>query len=346
MSDVWLRINAQRDLRENIRSAIKAAGMTQRAAADAAQMKYTRLSTCLNNNAWIRQEEVEALGAALQVSAADLLGDSIYAGDPRSKDFSHRPDWYFEAHEQKYRKKLEAEIQKPRAHRLRRALCCVCGAMTRVNQAEIDLADRDDARLAQYDDPGILPGYSIENRLAGRRMWLAVCSTCGVATDHALLNDIPTHSGPDALEKYLPGPSADDNARVERDELVRRMEGFGVEVHWRPIGTKKFRRDHYVPAVSVEWDESKSVWRVEVNPEHTPTLQLGSLRGVWEVIALNKTEWWTEAGMHPGQRAVTGPNDRAFERAVDGLVEEIHSAAPAVLTSIVLAQNDADEPRA
>ena len=57
MGDHWVRINGQYELRENLRAAIRAAGISRAEAARRAEMKYSRLTAGLNGSTWLRRGE-------------------------------------------------------------------------------------------------------------------------------------------------------------------------------------------------------------------------------------------------------------------------------------------------
>lgn len=307
----------QAELRDTIRACAADREMPARVLATALDVKTEVVHALLGGYRQWWLEAVEVMADLFEMSVDELVGDGTMplpkAQIKRGRQAAPVPAT----------KELPGKI---------RALCCTCGTMTRVKRSDVQRDEGDPAQRQRVLGETFASSYRHDLRLAGRAMYPTWCETCKTETAHALLRD-HWKKDRDWIETHVQQPSVDDVARRDRDALVRRMEGFGVEFHWRPLADAKWREKHFTPVLGAEWDASKSVWRVEINPEYAPTFQLDCLEEAWEAIALNKTDWWptdAETG------AWLAPRRRSTEVAIDGLIDEIHNAAPAVLTSIVL----------
>lgn len=314
----------QAELRGMVKACAADREMPARVLAAALDVKTEVVHALLAGNRQWWYEAVETMADLFEMSVDELVGDGV---TPKRRADIKRG--------RQARAIPASEVVKGKV----RALCCACGTMRRIDVADLRRDQADPARQSPGEVSLSLRWHTVD-RLTGRAMNLAECATCQVERPHAVIVDNLTKEQATRTEaSQQHRQSADDKARIERDDLVRRMEGFGVEIHWRPIGTDpRWLEKHGAPAIiGGEWDESKSVWWVEINPQYPPSIQLGPLRKLWKAIALDEDDYWPTSRE---QGAWVPLHQRAVETALDGLIDEIHNAAPAVLTSIVLDTND------
>lgn len=293
MSKYWMRINGQVELRENVRKAIKQAGLTQHQAATMAGMKYARLVGCLGKNSWWDLREVYAIGKVVKVPAHELIGDSIFKGDPREQEFNFAP-----SSSSRSTRGVPPKIPAVQGCR-ERAICCSCGTL----------------RLWATNTQGSTYLGDLEPH--GRMLKDLACATCGESTRHALLRD-GAHK--DVAEEQDRAPSASARACRERDAFVQRMRGFNVEVTFRRI--KPLKSADKAPVVDLEYDHSKSQWRFEVNEAAPALVQLEVLRRTWSEVATGEfSEGVTWDPQESGIWAYASQN--GWGEATDELVSDL-----------------------
>lgn len=290
MAQTWILMNGQRDLRANIRSAIGALGITQRRAAELAEMKYSALVQGLAGNRWLARPEVERLAAVLDADCTSLMGESIFKEAATINEFDYRPP--------EFGGSAPIDTSEPLDPRRRRALCCECGTL-RI------CADRSEIRDNVRKD--------------GRRMLGHLeCVTCNEITRHALLRD---HDGEyaHAAEEVDHRPSRSRQAARELATLVRRVESFNVDVHIVREATSK-------KAIYYEYDESKSRWRIELNDVAPSEMLLTGLSHCWRSIATG--EWGEHVTWDPAEGTAWSIRDGGWSTVTDNLIEDIQRFGP------------------
>jgi len=309
MSDYWVRLNGQYELRENLRAAIRAAGISRAEAARRAEMKYSRLTAGLNGSTWLRREEAETLCAVLGITIEAVLGNSIFKGSPNEAEFDHQPPWSY------LRRSERANAQRTTVEIRGRALCCQCGGLTRVTKAL----------------PGFVPEGPDDDGLSrGRRLVANLeCETCRETTPHALLR-VGTSDPAEAANR---APTCEQSARREREALIQRLAEFGVEVHFR-AQRKKDRAKGYVTAY--EYDESKHCWRIEVDPNAPTRVQVDVISECWRHIS--EDDHGSDVDWNPREGVISTGSSKAWDRATDELLDDI--------TRVLSAERDSLRARA
>jgi hypothetical protein len=259
MADIWTRLNGQHELRENLRVAIRTAGMTQVEAARRSGVKYSRLTAGLRGSVWLRRDDVGAICDSLGTTVEAILGNSIFKGDPRSTAFDHRPpDHVLHRNARASARRMDVRVSE-------RAICCQCGGLSQVADRAL---------------PAFVPdGPDSVGMHRGRRLLASLeCQTCRARTTHALMR----LGGTDPSELDNRTPTQEEVARHERDALIRRLAEFNVEVHFRSR-RRKNRADGYL--CKYEYDESKSIWRIEIDPNAPARVQVSALSDCWRAIS-------------------------------------------------------------
>jgi hypothetical protein len=310
---------AQKTLRENIRTALADRGLKYRALAEVLDMPVAHVGNRMSAQWWHRHE-VEALATFSDMGRDELLGDSLYKGDPEIR--RRRIAELDAAREQRVAEKKAAS--EARRHSFR-ALCCDCGSLNLV-----DTRDMTDAWL----------GDNSHEALKGRWVGTYACGQCGKETRHAVLKNTAAR---DDLEDVLRKKTAEQKAREKVTALVTRLVGFNIDVHYRSLGKRKYRMKNGTPVGSVEYDESKSQWRVELNHEVPAIAQLPVLEEIWRVISTDDQEWWSdiEGGREAGAWVFDGPGVSSWPAVADALVEEIGRALDVEHTKLILEARDA-----
>ncbi|MCD4525250.1 helix-turn-helix domain-containing protein [Nocardioides sp. cx-173] len=290
-------MNGQEELRANLRAAIKEAGLTQSGAAAAAGVTYTHLTGGLKGDNWLKREAVEALAKVLGTGSADLMGGSIFKEQrDRYAAFDRAPDSVLAWRQEQEAAQTQrlADLAEGRT----RALCCECGAL------------RTCTTRGLYPTPeNSSPGPH------GRFIRTLHCSSCDAQTVHAILR---ADEDRDCAEKWDAAPTASDLGRKELDELIQRVTSFGVDIHLRPRG-KKQRAQEY--ACLYEYDESKSQWRIEVDPNIPVRAQIELLDYAWRSIAMND---FGDVQWNPKQDGtVLKPSDSGWAQATDDLMSDL-----------------------
>lgn len=285
---VWVRINAQLELRENIRTSAKERRLTQRQLADGARIKFTRLTTCLNQPGWLTKDEVEAIARVLEMSVDELLGGSIFKGDPREQTFNFRPLAHGGA--------PLAEQAPPPAER-KRAMCCVCGAL----------------RFWSTVGTSFVPDLEPQARMLRD----LTCATCREVTRHALLKANDEYR--DTAERSDYAPTRGEQTQRAVQDLIERITSFNGDVAFRVFGegTKDVP-----PTVAYKWDESKSRWRFEINPCAPAAVQLSALREAWKDVASGQFEG---VDWDPRRGVSIRPGASSWSTAVDDLIRDLQT---------------------
>lgn len=286
----WVRHNGQQDIRDNLTTLLADAGMTRAALCREADVPYGRLTAAMASNGWFYEADVEAIANVLDVSLDELRGGSLWRDQhDRYVEFDHRPGTDPNA-------RTDDELE---ADNLARAICCECGTLRIVRAGFVGRA----ASLFR-NDPG-------QPRLVER----TTCKTCDAETKHAVLNNAEDRN---ADEDQNHQPNAAVRARLELAELVDRLAGFNVDVHFRSCG-KKRREEGYV--WSYKYDESKSRWRIEIDPNLPPRAQVLCINRLWSQIAVDEfdgIDW------DPRETGVMGcAGSGTWESATDDLLDDI-----------------------
>jgi hypothetical protein len=307
----------QRELRDNIRTIVKDRGLKYRAIAEVLDLPVTKVNNMFHGQWWSR-EQVEAVAEFLEIEADEIIGESIFqdqvaainAKERAEEDARHR------ALIASAREKMQEEAENERAERQdsQRALCCKCGALRLVRKGY----GRNP--VSDLSDP------YINERGRGRTTVDLKCKHCNEITRHAVLRDGDAHA--DRAEHRE--PTAEQKARTDRDRLVERLTGFNIDVTYRALGRPKYRAQHGTPVVALEYDESKSQWRIELNPDVTPSVQLPVLQRAWDVVASDDQDFW-EGDLSPETGCWMFPRASDWDGAIDGLIDEIQAEATTVL---------------
>jgi len=297
VSLIWVRINGQAEMRENVRRELKASPLTQRKAADLAGMKYTRLTAFLAEQTWWSREDLERITSVLlatgrKVTMEGLQGGSIFRDDPWSKlkAFQYRPDRGQETTDDPTSTDVEVGVEV-------RALCCTCGRLRKVD-------------VINGDSP-----TDGEDEL--RWVLELQCLTCDRYTVHAVLRHGEHRDHAETVDHE---PTNAEVAVAELQALVDRIAGFNVEVAFRPLPRYKAYKDKEPISIRYEFDESKSHWLIEVSPRLAPSTQLAILADVWRRIATDDhdgIDWDPKTGV------ICQVGDNEWKRATDELVEDI-----------------------
>lgn len=300
----------QRELRGNIRTILTERGLKYRHLAEALEMPTPHVNNRMGAQWWAR-DEVQAVADFLEVSFDELLGNSLFKGDP---EIQRRQ----EARRAETRATRAAEAEEA-AERLKNsvpALCCECGAMRKVGR---------NAGLALHDSGDIRGRMTKELR----------CEPCGTMTTHALLR---TGEFADHAEALMRRPTKEQTARRDLDKLIGHLRAFGVEVaEW----TMSQRRTAYwtrsggASALRVEFDESKSQWRFDLHPGVPALTLLPMLRRIWKCVALDgvDSEEWEDYDIRTG--ISYSPTDSNYARSIDELLEDVMRDENAIRRSII-----------
>ena len=291
----WIRYNAQLDLRENLRAAIRKGGYTQARAANLSGIPMSRLGNRLNGASWFAREEVEALSELLGIPVVDLLGGSIFRNDPKEAEFDFCPA------------RLSRDIGDGRQGQMKpsessddreRAICCVCGILR--------------FWASKLHGTTFIDDLQPEERMVEDLS----CDNCGKPTRHALLRRDHLRN---AAEEQDHAPLAAAQALHKRDELIERMRGFNVAVEFRVLAALKNHKTP--PTLMYEYDESRSQWLFEVNSAAPVRVQLETLQDNWQEVAsgkfTNDITWDPAGGV-----AVFGSSD-AWTEATDELMTDL-----------------------
>lgn len=308
----------QDELRTNIKTALADRGLRHRDLAEVLDLPVTHVSNRLHSQWWSR-DEVQAVADFLDMDFDELLGDSLFKGDPeiRRRQQARRDAW-------RAANEAEREAEAERRKRSKRGLCCVCGAL---NLVDVDAMS--DAYL----------NASTRQALKGRWVGTHPCVQCGENTRHALLKDGTKR---DVFEEHLHKKTAEQEAREKVDALVTRLVGFNIDVHYRSIGRRKYRMKKGIPIGAVEYDASKSQWRVEINHQVPAIAQLPVLEEIWRAISTDDQEWWSdiEGGPEAGAWVFRGDAGSPWDDVADALIDEISHALDVEHTKLVLDVRD------
>lgn len=286
---------AQLDLRDNIRDLAKINAWTLADLAREADMKYGLLTQGLSGNRWFTEPEVTALANVLEVAVDELMGESVFKADARGSKFD---------------KPHPARGGVDVGTGYGRALCCECGTFRRFGTGDVDYLKTNVSDGAP--DP------------LGRRMVTTLrCRTCDRATLHAELRHAGEHQ--DHAEALMYGPTKEQEAIERRDALIVRLAGFNVDVDFRPRRREKHRAEGYLSCYS--FDEAKTRWRIEIDPNAPARVQSVALLAAWTAISTDNhnVDW------DPRKGVMSSVADTAWEVAVDDLIEDIRSAMPVEL---------------
>lgn len=306
-------IKWQGELRANLRALMSDHGFKHRHLAEILGLPVSHTSNRLNAQ-WFSRSEVETLASHFEMSVDELMGNSSF----KDEAAQHNARLKAEAREARYRaaqERIAAEQAERKAQEeLRRfgarALCCECGALRRV-----------DIRQCGKLEAGKTTALG-STAAVGRLVGTGHCETCQMDTRHAVLAD--TVADRDMLERSMYKPSPQQEAATKRDVLFARIAGLNVDIRYRSLGRRKHRTKHGVPIVGVEYDASKSQWRVEINPDVPASLQLLKLDEVWNMIAADDADWWDDMDRENG--AWTYASTDEWASVADDLVEEITRA--------------------
>lgn len=303
----------QRTLRTNIRTVMADRGLKHRHLADLLDLPVPHVSNRLNAQWWSR-EEVDVLADHFDLSPDELIGDSLFRDDPEVERSKNRRRVERRQLNEKLRRERieryrEEEAAREAAEEKRRnsrgALCCGCG-----NLNPIDMRDLVDSNLN---------GSAYEAR-AGRWVGTHWCAACESDTRHAILKA----GKKDLLEDHIYGQTSEQKAKAKLDSLVARLAGFWVDIHYRPIGSVKWRtRNGKVALVSFELDDSKGQWRIEINPQAPALAVLPLLERAWHVISTDDQDYWEGLGGLPTDGAWLFDGAGGWSAASAGLFEEI-----------------------
>jgi len=281
---------AQAELRANIRQMAADRGWKLADLARKAPIKYGPLTQGLGAYRWFVEDEVDRIAAAFEVSADELMGDSVFKEEARGSEF---------------------DLPVPADERVKvnlghgRALCCTCGLLRRFRRDELG---RGREVLDFGDDP------------VGHRMVLQLnCEICGRETTHAELNAPNEYR--DIAEERQAEPSREQKAIQRRDALISRLAGFNVDVHFRSR-PEKDRARSYVTGYS--FDESKDRWRIEIDPNAPGRLQSVALLQAWTAISSNEhgVDW------DPKKGVVLQATDATWDVVVNDMLADIERALP------------------
>lgn len=322
MGNIWVRMNGQADLRANVRAALKGAGLSQRAGAEKAGIKYNSVVAFLNSNSWLRRDDAEALARALDVTISQLLGQSIFKEDrERYAEFDHRPPeseqrrQWLEANEA-----AEAERARELSAGRTRALCCQCGALRTCN-----------ARRSRWE-PTI--GGSYQPRDGHRVTEQLKCFECREITTHAVLL---AHDHRDDVEAADRAPSRYAVAMRERDDQIKRLEQFNVTVTYRRGFAKEGDSETFY-ATGYEFNNNTQQWEISLDENMPPRLQVLMLQKCWHRISNDDhgVDWDPRGGVW------TSSGSDAWEVVADELIDDVRRQLHVERTRMVLdLQNDA-----
>lgn len=283
-SMVWVRANGQQEMRDNLAAMLADAGMTRAALCREAGLPYSRLTAAMSSHGWFYEADVEAIANVLDVSVDEIRGDSLWR-DQRDRyiEFDHRPG-------SNPAEQTDDELD---ARHLARGLCCICGTL-RILHATWD---------NWLDDAG-----------QTRHVRTATCRTCDAETKHAVLNNGDDRNADEEEDRR---PTRADIARRDLQAFIDRVAEFGVDVHYDTC-VRSLREKGY--AATCEYDESKSRWRFEVDPNLPPRAQLKLLEYVWSRVAVGSFE---NSDLNPRDGIAITPFNDMWSSAIDDLVDDI-----------------------
>lgn len=282
---------AQAELRANIRQMAKDRGWKLADLAREAQVGYSPLTQGLGANRWFTEDDVDDLADAFKVSSGELLGASVFKDAARGSIF-----------DKPHPRHVGEDVGTGHG----RALCCECGTFRRYTVAEPVRGGKN--VWDGSDDP------------LGRRMIVTLrCRTCEKDTTHA---ELRRGEHRDHAEEVDRAPTREQESIAKRDALIARLAEFNVDVHLRPRPEPR-RSEGW--ATRYEYDESKSQWRIEVDPHLPARLQVDELQSAWRSIATGehgKIDW------DPREGVLLMPSEGMWERAADDLIKDICRALP------------------
>lgn len=299
-NNVWARINGQAELRANLRAALKAARLTQAAAATEAGVKYTHLVGGLNGNNWLTEAAVIQIAVVLDVEPQELVGGSIFKGQrDRYPDFDYLPPEYERLNQPP---PSPVPVAEARATGTRtRALCCECGALRTCSTRG----------LYPYNES---EEYGFQGR-PGRFVVTMKCTVCDAQTRHAVMR---VDENRDCAEQWDHAPTNSDLARQELQALINRLHGFGVEIHYRTRNEKSRAKGY---AAGYSYDQSKSCWRIELDPNAPYRIQHELLSRSWNDIARDD---FGDISWDPRETGtIMTPGDSAWQETTTELLEDV-----------------------
>lgn len=301
MSAHWVRVNGQRELRNNLRTALKEAGLTQSAAARQAGVGEARVTNGLGttNTNWLSRETVTALADLLEISVDELVGDSIFVDQRDQRErFHYRPPEFdaLDRRDAERAAKKKAERESRAAKGSTRALCCECGALRTCSAKRY--------RVERLDLHG------------GRRyMEKLKCSTCDEVTMHAVLIGKGDRDKAEELDRQ---PTRYALALRERDQLIERLREFNVKVTFRPGRTSKesdlFLFNYY------GFNSNTMQWEIYLDENLPPRAQVQMLAYDWERISSGDRR---DIDWDPREGVWTDARDSDWDKAADDLVADI-----------------------
>lgn len=177
-----------------------------------------------------------------------------------------------------------------------RAICCLCGAVRKV-----------DGRT-RLDDP-----YD-----EARTTTLA-CERCDTDTVHARIGGRSAKLDPSTRQTQTSAAEA----KRKLDATVRTVQGFNVDIHFR-TQSKRLREEEY--ALVYWYDKSKSRWRIELDPNLPPRTAEMMLRHAWKAIATDDRDGIT---WDPRNGVAQSPSDKWWSAGAADLLRDIDGALDA-----------------
>ncbi|WP_166390266.1 helix-turn-helix domain-containing protein [Nocardioides ochotonae] len=305
MNQTNIRLNGQAEMRDIINTAIAEAGLNMSALSRETGIKYSRLYGGLRGKAWLHRRDVDAIANFLNIDVEDLIGGSIFKGDPRQSEFDYWPG--------PSRRVEPIDVDgTDLPERRTRALCCGCGSLAVVPH----WADAEDTWETHGHSTAGFDGKDHEHPFGsrGRLTRELRCDRCRRTTTHALL---ARHRARDAAEQYDHAPTMEEFARKDRDALVGRLAEFGVTVTFKPQ-RKKLRTKGY--AIKYWFDTGESRWRIDVDPNLPTRLQVTQVEGAWKSIS---TGDHGDIDWDPRDGVIRAPGDHGWDTATAELLTDV-----------------------
>lgn len=300
---IWERVNGQAEMRTNVRAALRMHEQTQGQVAAAAGVPINRLRGFLSGNTWLPPEDLSALAGALRVAPRVLIGGSIF-----KHETARYPEFHFRPVSGQEGRPPSSSRKVPRSGR--RALCCQCGALRCTRSRNMQTLD------CAPDSSGC------------RYTAVLACKQCGEDTVHAVLRDTGDNHR-DIAEQYSAYELSAVKCTRDRDALIARLRGFGIHVEYRSLAAEraagKGGQGYRETVIAYEYDESKSQWRIEIDPVAAAKLQVYGLQSAWKRIS---TDDFDRDRLDPANGVVSLINDHGWSLVVEDLLEDIRNSLP------------------
>lgn len=305
---------AQRELRENIKTALDDRMRKRRELAEHLGLPVSHLANRLHGQWWSR-DEVERTAEFLQMSAGELIGGSFFRGPEWNEELRRRRSQPTRSEIRKGASPIGDRASGDDAN-VTTAICCECGALRKTGAgfARLELRDDDDIR--------------------GRMTRKLRCESCRASTRHAVLR-IDEYAENAELKMYR--LTREQAARRDLDKLIGRLRGFGVEVSEWSVNRRRTERwmKRGADLLRVEFDTSKSQWRFDLHPGVPALILLPALQKIWKCVAVDgvDSDEWEDYDIYSG--ISYSPSASNFEKAVDDLIADLMQDENAIRRSII-----------